>query len=115
MLHYGCSSMGCGSSSAFAYGPAPPNLDQADGAYDSGVGEINRRRTGYVLDVQGAKYTNPWQKYFSREGQASGGDIKDHTGRVVYTILPHTGDPNVTMANAVENALSRKQMHIVKG
>ena len=104
--------MGCGGSSGFAYGRLPPNLTLANGGCTSGVGEITRARTGFVLEMYcGSAQDTAWNRYSVRDGDASGYDIKDHNGRVVYKVLSHnTAAP--TMANYIETALSRSMMHI---
>ena len=112
--------MGCGGS-AFAYGPAPPNLVKANGGFESGLGEVNDRRTGYKLDTRtlNADHSS-WNAYFCRESAASGHLHQGPYRRVVYKVLPHR-EPPVKSGNfncpgdGPANAVSRSMMHIVKG
>ena len=106
--------MGCAASSA-TYGP-PPNLNVANGGAEVGLGEITSRRTGYVLNSnaldQGAY--RPWNAWFVRDGGIGKIlDVRDHTGRVVYQILPH-GEPEKVLKNMMKTTAARRSMHILK-
>ena len=105
--------MGCGGS---AYAMKNPNFHVANGGCTRAMGEITSARTGYVLKAEalGYKANSPWSAYFVREGGAGKIlDIRDHTGRVVYQILPH-GAGAVNGQNYTENTLLRNKMHIMK-
>lgn len=106
--------MGCCTSTGYFAPTAYPNLEKADGLFTSGLGEITTRRTGFILkcETHGEKQTTPWSAYFVRDaGSGKPLDIKNHTGRVVYHILPH-GCGRATTHNFRENSLARMKMHI---
>ena len=103
--------MGCCASS---YPFKPPNLTIVNGGFTSGLGEITTERTGYILDCEthGEKQTTPWSAYFIRDaGAGKVLPIRDHTGRVVYNIMPH-GQARVCNNNFRANSLARMKMHI---
>ena len=107
--------MGCAASSS-AYGP-PPLLTEVNGGFTDAIGEITKRRTGYVLesDAVGRAGATPWNAWFVREGGANKAlDIKDDAGRVVYKIMPH-GQAEATAQNFYENMRGRQKMHFVDG